>query len=246
MFAMRSCEYLTVPRADQRRTDILRLRNIRFFMDGREMEHNNRLLEFADCVAITFEFQKKEERNDIVTNVFSGDTTICPARAWAAIVRRIWSYPGATQDTKVSAVWRNDRIEYVKSAEMINALRAAVVAVGEDRLGFKKEDIGTHSIRSGAAMSMMLSECPVYVIMMIGRWSSDAFLTYIRKQVKQFSNNVSRRMLRYEMFHHVANYESRASRLDPRQRNHTDNAQTRRNIVGRAARTRLPAFSLWN
>lgn len=83
---------------------------------------------------------------------------------------RIWSYPGATHDTKVSGVWGNEHIEYVTSAEMINALRAAVVAVGEDRLGFKKkEDIGTHSIpRSGAAMSMMLAECPVYVIMMIG------------------------------------------------------------------------------
>lgn len=246
MFAMRSCEYLKVPQAEKRRTAILKLRNIRFFKDGQLLSHDSPLLEYADCVSDTFEFQKKDERNDTVTQLFSGDELLCPVRQTAAVVRRIWSYPGANWDTPISAVWRNDRIEHLSSKEMINALRAAVVAVGEDKLGFKAEEIGTHSIRSGAAMSMFMGECPVYVIMMIGRWSSDAFLRYIRKQVQQFSNNVSRRMLRCEMFHHIADYEPRSSRLDPRQRNHADNAETRRNVGGGLAQARLPAFSLWN
>ena len=34
-FAMRSCEYVKVPQQDKRRTEILRLRNIRFFSNGR-------------------------------------------------------------------------------------------------------------------------------------------------------------------------------------------------------------------
>jgi hypothetical protein len=51
---------------------------------------------------------------------------------------------------------------------MINALRDAVGAIGEVRLGVKKEDVGTHSIRSGAAMAMYLGECPVFMIMLIG------------------------------------------------------------------------------
>ena len=45
-------------------------------------------------------------------------------------------------------------------------------------------------------MAMFLDEIPVYVIMMIGRWSSDAFLKYIRKQVEQSSHNVFRRMIK--------------------------------------------------
>jgi hypothetical protein len=52
---------------------------------------------------------------------------------------------------------------------MINALRDAVGAMGEVKLGIKKEDVGTHSIRSGAAMAMYLGECPVFMIMLIGR-----------------------------------------------------------------------------
>ena len=76
---------------------------------------------------------------------------------------------------------KNHKIEHVTSAEMVAALRDAVRAIGEDKLGFKVEQVGTHSQRSGAAMAMYLGECPVYTIMMIGRWSSDAFLRYFRK-----------------------------------------------------------------
>ena len=199
-FAMRSCEYLKVSQAELRRTAILCIRNIRFLSDGKDLPLDHPLLEleYAGCVSITFEFQKKDERMDTVTQLFSGDDVLCPVRQWAAIVRRVLSYPGANLDTPVLAVWRNDKIEHISSVEMVQALRAAVVAVGEDKLGFDKEDIGTHSIRSDAAMAMFLGECPVYVIMMIGRWSSDAFLRYIRKQVEQFSHNVLRRMLRFE------------------------------------------------
>ena len=40
-----------------------------------------------------------------------------------------------------------------------------------------------------------LDSLPVFTIMLLGRWKSNAFLNYIRKQVKQFSHNVSVRML---------------------------------------------------
>mmetsp|Transcript_34825 Transcript_34825/g.62694 ORF Transcript_34825/g.62694 Transcript_34825/m.62694 type:complete len:106 (+) Transcript_34825:350-667(+) len=79
------------------------------------------------------------------------------------------------------------------------------------------------------------------------RWSSDAFLLYIRKQVEQFSHNVSIRMLRFESFRHIPDRAPQISRLDPRQRNHPDNAETRRNIGGNSSRqAQLPAFSLFN
>ena len=184
---------------------------------------------------------------DTVTQMCSSDPTLCPVRQWAAIVRRLLTYQGITSETPVSAIWRNDRIEHITSAEMVKALRAAVTSIGEEVLGIKAEDIGTHSIRSGAAMAMYLGECPVYTIMMIGRWSSDAFLRYIRKQVEQFSHNVSSRMLRFEMHRHIPDMAPRISHLDPRQRNHPDNAETRRNVGGNSVRrSQLPSFSLFN
>ena len=147
----------------------------------------------------------------------------------------------------MSAVWRYRRIEHVTSKMMVESLRDAVKATGEEKLGFKAEEIGTHSIRSGAAMAMYLGKCPVYTIMMIGRWSSDAFLRYIRKQVEQFSHNVSQRMLKFQFHRHIPEREERISRLDPCHQNHRDNSKTRRNVGGGlACQAQLPTFSLFN
>jgi len=49
-------------------------------------------------------------------------------------------------------------------------------------------------------MAMYLSGVPVYTIMLLGRWSSDAFLHYIRKQVKEFSLGISKKMITKEDF----------------------------------------------
>ena len=86
--------------------------------------------------------------------------------------------------------------------EISNALRDGVTAFGSDRLRIKPNEIGTHSIRSGAAMAMYLGGVPVFAIQIIGRWSSDAFMRYIRKQVEEFTFDVSARMLTIQQFTH--------------------------------------------
>ena len=74
--------------------------------------------------------QKKEEPNDTVTQHSSEDNLICPIKSWARVVKRIRNYPGANDDTPVSAVWRNNRIENITSDEVINAIDAAAEAIG--------------------------------------------------------------------------------------------------------------------
>ena len=155
-FSMRSCEYLLVPQCEKRRTDILKMKNIRFLMKRLLLLHDSPNLEFADCVSVTFKFQKKDEQNDTLTQIYSEDDLLCPVRSWAAVVRRIRRYPGSNDNTPVSVVWNNDRIKHITSKQVITSLRMAAKAVGEGKLGFKIEDIGTHSIRSGAAMQMVL------------------------------------------------------------------------------------------
>ena len=73
----------------------------------------------------------------------SRDITLCGMRQWAAVVRRIWGYPGATEDTPVSAVWRLGKMDHITSKEMTAALRVAVFLIGEDILGIKAKEIGT-------------------------------------------------------------------------------------------------------
>jgi hypothetical protein len=78
--------------------------------------------------------------------------------------------------TSVSAVWSNNRISCATSKIIEHALQDAVVAMGETKLCIKKHEIGTHSIQLGAAMAMYLGGAPVFAIMMIGRWGSNAFM----------------------------------------------------------------------
>ena len=150
---------------------------------------------------------KKDERNDTVTHLTKKHATFCPLWAWVALVQQIWSYSGTCPETPVSAVWRSGKIQHVTSCELVEALRSTVIKIGEDSLGFKADNIGTHSIRLGSAMAMYLEECPVYTIMMIGCWSSDAFLCYIQKQIEQFSHNVAQRMCRLMFHRHIPQIE---------------------------------------
>lgn len=202
-FACRSCEYVKVKQAEERRTDILRLRNIAFRSNGRLLPHDHPKLEYADTVTITFEMTKKDEKNNTVTQHTTEHPFMCPVRSWAAIVKRIRSYPGSNDDTPVSAVWRHDRIEHITSQDIIDAINIAAETIGWDKLGVEKGDFGTHSIRSGGAMAMYLDEIPIYTIMMIGRWSSDAWLRYIRKQVDQFTHNIAKRMNKHMFYVHI-------------------------------------------
>jgi len=49
-------------------------------------------------------------------------------------------------------------------------------------------------------MAMYLGGVPIFTIMLLGRWSSEAFLRYIRKQVQEFSKGVGQRMISNEKF----------------------------------------------
>ena len=135
------------------------------------------------------------------------------------------------EDTSVSTVWNHARREQITSRQLIMSLRSACATIGSAHLGFDPSKIRTHSLRSGAAIKMYLAGVPVYTIMLIGRWSSNTFLRYIQKQVKQFLQDVAKKMLTQRPFRTIPDIASRVvSNKDPRQCNHCDNTKTRRNI----------------
>jgi hypothetical protein len=201
-FAMRSCEYLkTSARESNKRTKILRLRNLIFKKNGRTIPHSSDALHEADIIRVKFEFMKNDRR-DVCIHMFSTkDPVLNPVTAWAATVKRVMKIPGASADSEV-CLFRseNDTLTYITSDHVRTKLRALVDLIGPEELGFTKDDIGLHSIRSGGAMAMFLSGTAVIIIMRIGRWSSEAFLEYIREQVESFTAGVSQRMLEYEDF----------------------------------------------
>ena len=204
-WAMRSCEYAKVPKAEQRQTKQLCIRNIVFIKDGESIEHKSLSLHLADCVSVTFERQKNDRKADTVTQWRTSDELLCPVKIWASLIRRINSYKGASKDSPVSLVQYKGKIINITGEMIADLCRDGVVAIGETKLGIRRSEIGTRSIRSGAAMAMYLAGVPVFSIMLIGRWSSTAFLKYIRKQVQEFSQGISSKMIEVQSFKHVQN-----------------------------------------
>jgi hypothetical protein len=209
-FCMRSCEYLKVPGAKDKKTKLLCLRNFRFFLNNQELDLQSDLLQNADLVSITFEDQKNGQKFDTVNLQTSKDKLLNPVVAWAKTTRRIMNYPGTSRNTSINFYLIEKSPYFFTDKIVIQTLRLAVKKIGEDSLGFKANEIGTHSIRSGGAMAMYLAtpQIQTYTIQLIGRWLSDAFLKYIRKQVKQFSAHISDSMISNENFSHVPEYSS--------------------------------------
>jgi hypothetical protein len=102
---------------------------------------------------------------------------MCPIKLWASIVTRILTYEGSNTNSPVSLARHSNKTISITSEMVANLLKDGVVAIGETKLGIQCHEIGTHSIRSG-------------FLMLIGRWSSLAFLKYIRKQVQEFSFSI--------------------------------------------------------
>ena len=201
-FAMRSCEFLqTTSREESKRTKILRLRNVQFTLQGKILPHSHPQLEECDIVIITFEFQKNDTRDTQIHMFKTSDHLLNPVKAWAKTIQRVRGYPGASDDTTVCAFLDGDGfMTTIQSDQVRPRLRAMAAILGKAQLGFDPNEIGLHSLRSGGAMAMFLSGISTIVIRRIGRWSSEAFLEYIREQVQDFTAGVAQKMLNYENF----------------------------------------------
>jgi len=120
-----------------------------------------------------------------------------PSKNWASLTRRILS--------PISLVKHKSQIINITREMIADLCRDGVVAIGKTKLGIRRSEIGTRSICPGAVMAMYLARVPVFLIMLIGKWSSTAFLKYIRKQVQEFSQGISSKMIEVQSFKHVQN-----------------------------------------
>ncbi|KAI2505717.1 hypothetical protein MHU86_8679 [Fragilaria crotonensis] len=187
-FAMRSCEYSDV--GGGRRTSVVRVDDVRFRKQDETLTtFSYEQTRNADAVTITYRQQKNGDKGAKVTqhrNNNPGQADICPVRTLAELIHRIRGYErlGRT-NPKINAFvsTTSNELEHVSSKTILEQLRAATILSGEERLGLQADRIGTHSIRSGAAMAMHLAGVPSETIQMVGRWRSRTFMRYLRIQV---------------------------------------------------------------
>jgi hypothetical protein len=174
---------------------------------------------------------------------------MCPVNACISLIIRARNLPipfSQLLDTPINTVYLSPSLYQIPSDVFLDTIRRTVKDMGKDKLGFGPEEVGTHSNRSAGAMSMFLSGTPVYTIMLIGRWSSDAFMRYIWKQVLVASHGISKKMLTFEDFFTTPDFVHNAADGDLRTRNMANLASTS-SFNGTHAAMRLgahPAFHL--
>ncbi len=200
---MRSCEYLKVPQAQDRKTKKLCVRNFLFSLDDKVLNSSSEEILRANKVSITFEDQKNRNKLETVTMYSTNDELLCPVKAWSKTIFRIMKNETSNSDTPINIYITGNKTYEITDKDMIKVLRNAVSEIGKDILGFEASEIGTHSLRSGGAMAMCLASIEPYRIKLIGRWKSDAFMKYIRKQIEEFTQDISNRMIQNEDFRHV-------------------------------------------
>jgi hypothetical protein len=269
-FAMRSCEYsLTSTQDGIRKTKIVTINNVRFFSTtesglNQEFPHPTpyHILSKAHFVSITFVSQKNGEKMECITQHRTRQGKICPVLSWAFTVCRILSYKKSTIHSTVNTFMdpRSHKLVQITAKQSRLRLRETVHKIGAAQLGIDVSTVGTHSLRSSCAMLMYLAKARTATIMLLGRWKSDAFLLYLRKQVKEFTSGVSDLMVNQEETfftvpsnsHHTSDLIT-ASHDDPMTRN-PDSLASRTRFNGPATRhdntstidrTNPPAFHCW-
>ena len=199
----RSCEYSKTQRHEEKVTRTLRPCDIEFRLNGRIIPHSHPQLHKSEYVIITFGPQKSDlHRDEAIPVEKTDDPELNASWHWAFTIRRLMSYPGYDPTWPIYTYYdfEKKRFSDLRSYEYLSDIRAAVDAIGYEVLGFTSEDVGTHSNRGAFAMMMYLSGVPVFTIMKLGRWLSDAFLKYIEQQVLTFSQGVSKKMLHSNTF----------------------------------------------
>ncbi|EJK46488.1 hypothetical protein THAOC_34841, partial [Thalassiosira oceanica] len=163
----------------------IRVRDIVFRRNNRVVAHSDPDLAESDSVDVTFGDQKTEVKDETISQDNNDDPELNPVRNMAYTIQRLRSYPGFSPDWPIYKFFDGSTFSNITSKEVLIDIRASVAAIGFDRLGYSPDDVGTHSVRSvrsSFAMMLYLAREPIYTIMLLGRWSSNAFLAYIEKQ----------------------------------------------------------------
>ena len=240
-FASRSCEY-AIPKTPGK-TKPLRLRNLVFRDETKkviELDHPD-LSTNAEFISVTYEAQKSGRKMETRSQRQTSDPTLCPCRRLGRAVQRIvQTHPKWSTNTLLCAVHLDGKNYNITNTFTRKLMRhTCYVHGGKETFGFDPHDIGNKSIRSGAAMALFMMDHSISKIMILGRWSSDAFLVYIRPQVLEWANNMSQSMIAFDSFLDVGMHDI-ATPTDPRTR------QRNTLLNGSRSNVMIPEFNIHN
>jgi hypothetical protein len=209
-FCLRSCEYTKT--THHRRTVQFRMQDMQFRDELGILPlsaPSSRFLR-AHSITLFLDTQKNSVRGESVTmeanDLPHGNPVAAAARRFlhlrahhASPTTPICTYYSASSGTSPPPP-----PTCVTSRRITATLRKIAGILGFEKLGFHPHEIGSHSLRSGGAMTLHLSGHPDSTIKKIGRWRSDGFLIYLQGQVVSFTKGVSRAMSKVPWFFHTS------------------------------------------
>ena len=207
-FAMRACEFCKTESPG--RTRRLTRENITFRGEDNAVisSQDPDLALKSHFVTICFVDQKNGTRMERRSQRRSGVPILCPIEAWASVVKRHQEdFPGSKGEKLPVSYYRLKGKSSEVTASQVTKLLREVCSSGDAgrKYGFHKDEIGTRSIRSGAAMALAIQGGNTDErIRILGRWKSLAFLTYIRPQVLEWSGGMASDMARTKSFTDVS------------------------------------------
>jgi len=126
----------------------------------------------SDCISITLCQSKTDPfRRGCTVVIYSTKSSTCPLKAFNHHQKLSGSVP------LTDPVFQAGRFKPLSRAAVTKTLRALLHQAGVNDLQY-----ASHSFRIGAATTAAAAGLPAWLIKQLGRWSSNAYLTYIHQQ----------------------------------------------------------------
>jgi hypothetical protein len=202
-YLLRICEYTYSSRPT--RTVPLRRQDIQMWNHGAIIPHTAPLADLlcATGATINLENQKNGKKGSVVHHSASGDPHLDPIPALARLVHRIAHLPPTTPIGSFGP--DPNHLQRAAPSDITAAIRLGAIGDNLTDAGYSLDRIGSHSLRSGGAINLAMNGYDQVVIMKMGRWSSNTFLTYIQSQIGELTQGIATNMARPMRFHRVGN-----------------------------------------
>ena len=126
----------------------------------------------SDHISVTLHQSKTDPfRRGCIVKIFKTDSSTCPHHA----IDRFHKMCGDV--TPAASLYQAGRFQPLSHAAVTNTLRQLLKQAGIDYPHYS-----SHSFRIGAATTAAAAGLPSWLIKTLGRWASNAYLTYIHQQ----------------------------------------------------------------
>ena len=206
-YLLRSAEYTHTGKKQQ--TTPLCLCDITFWCNTRALPAwaDASTISTATAATLNLRSQKNGEK-DTPVYLTASHTPHCPVRALTRIAAYILQHI-KDRNTPVYTYWNpKGDTRKVHATDITQAIRTAATDMTLDQYGIAIAQVSSHSLRSAGAMALHLAGVPAHTIRLMGRWKSDAFLSYLHTQLSCFTEGLSSLMSTSHTFTNVARVPS--------------------------------------